>query len=175
MFSQDRFFVGILAGVALLVVVAFAIALTRSEPEYRTDDSPAAVASNYLLALQKGDYERAYALLSPSLPGYPATVEDFVDDMALNLSGNRNQIANTVFSTGEVNITASAAVVTIHSTRFEGNGLFNTRQLDESYRMTLREEAGAWMVRQADPFGSKCWADPRAEGCRERVIPTPTF
>lgn len=171
--TQDRFFVAILAGVALLVVVAFAVALTRTEPAYRTDDSPDAVAFNYLLALQKGDHERAYGLLSPSLPGYPATVEDFVEDVALNLSGNRDRIANTVFSIQETVVTAGVAVVLIRGTRFEGNGLFDTRQLDKSFNMTLRDEAGGWKVRQADRFGSRCWADPGVDGCRRPVVPTP--
>ena len=36
---------------------------------------------NYLLALQRQDYERARSYLSPTLSGYPADVEQFAADV----------------------------------------------------------------------------------------------
>ena len=63
--KQDRFLLGILIGIALLVVVALAVFFTRSqEVAYRPEAAPDAVVHNYVLAVMNRDYERAYTCLA---------------------------------------------------------------------------------------------------------------
>ena len=91
--KTDKLLIGIVAGILLLVLVAFGVALTRPKPAYQAEDKPEGVAFNYLFALQQGDYERAYGYLSPTLKRYPQTVEKFRDqihDYSWNFSGLDN-------------------------------------------------------------------------------------
>src|SRR3972149_1468711 len=77
----DRFLLGIVAGIALLVVVAFLLVLNRKELTYQSEDTPQGVAHNYLLALQERDYERAFGYLSPDLAGSPQRGDEFAGDL----------------------------------------------------------------------------------------------
>ena len=62
---QDRFLIAILAGIALLILVSLAVFFSRRVSlEYVSDESPKGVVQNYLLALQKLDYQRAYESLA---------------------------------------------------------------------------------------------------------------
>ncbi len=82
--STDKVLIAIVAGIVLLIVVALVVTLTRPEPIYQAEDTPEGVAHNYLLALQKEEYERAYGYLSPTLEGYPASADRFVEDVEDN-------------------------------------------------------------------------------------------
>lgn len=63
--KQDRFLVGILVGIGVLVVIALALFFTRQDnQEYVSDDTPEGVVHNYALALYKDDYDKAYAYLA---------------------------------------------------------------------------------------------------------------
>ena len=62
--THDRFFIGLLIGVVLLALLAVGIAVWRqSQATYRTDDTPEAAVYNYLLAVHRGDWDKAYDLL----------------------------------------------------------------------------------------------------------------
>src|SRR5262245_57084040 len=79
--STDKFLIGIVIGVIVLIGIAFAVVLLRPQPTYQAEDTPEGVAHNYLLALQQEDYARAYNYLSPSLEGYPASADEFKEDI----------------------------------------------------------------------------------------------
>ena len=83
--STDRFLIGIVIGVVVLVIAAFGVAFLGPKPAYQSDDTPEGVAHNYLLAIQREDYARAYGYLSPDLRGYPASDEQFIEDMYTGL------------------------------------------------------------------------------------------
>jgi hypothetical protein len=87
--STDKFLIGIVVGIVLLVVAAFVITLARPEPTYQVEGTPESVAHNYLLALQKEDYQRAYGYLSPTLKGYPVRLSL---TYAQRLSGLRGKV-----------------------------------------------------------------------------------
>src|SRR5215211_5719620 len=65
---------------ALLLIAGVSLMLAARDPvEKNLDDTtPSGVASNYLHAIQEDDYERAYGYLSPQMPGYPKTLQDFI-------------------------------------------------------------------------------------------------
>ncbi len=63
--KQDRFLLGILIGIGVLIVVALGLFFTRQDTqEYQTADTPDAVVFNYVLAVTEKDYEKAYGYLA---------------------------------------------------------------------------------------------------------------
>jgi len=63
--KQDRFLIGILIGISVLVLVALGLFFTRhNSQEYLPADTPEAVAFNYVLAVTERDYEKAYGYLA---------------------------------------------------------------------------------------------------------------
>ncbi len=73
--KQDRFLTAILVGILLLVVLALALFFARRGAEtYQPEDTPQGVVHNYLLALSRGEYERAYGYLADD-PGKPSYVD----------------------------------------------------------------------------------------------------
>ena len=63
--NTDKFLIGIVVSIILLVVIVFAVVLTRPEPAYQTDDTASGVAHNYLLAIQREEFERGLWLSLP--------------------------------------------------------------------------------------------------------------
>ncbi|HLB64232.1 MAG TPA: hypothetical protein VJJ46_05280, partial [Anaerolineales bacterium] len=65
MLRQDRFLLGILVGLAVLAAAAVVAVVVRSPQAAYVDDlTPAGVVHNYVLALQRGETERAYGHLA---------------------------------------------------------------------------------------------------------------
>jgi hypothetical protein len=63
--KHDRFLLVIVLAIAGLVVLALALFFLRRNPqEYILEDTPQGVVHNYVLALQKGEYSRAYDYLA---------------------------------------------------------------------------------------------------------------
>ena len=74
--KQDRFLIGILAGIAVLIVAALVVFFTRNqEAGYRADQGPADSVYNYVLAVMNRDYEKAYGYLADL--EYKPTYEEF--------------------------------------------------------------------------------------------------
>jgi len=66
--KQDRFLLGILIFIVLLVVIALGIFLIRGDDQsYGSEDSPEGVVWNYTLAVQNMDFERAYSYLADNI------------------------------------------------------------------------------------------------------------
>lgn len=79
--KNDRFLTGILIFIAVLVVAAVALFFVRDqEQSYSSEDKPEGVLSNYVLALEKMDYPRAYAYLADGedKPSYEAFRQAFL-------------------------------------------------------------------------------------------------
>lgn len=63
--KQDRFLIGILVGIGVLIIIALALFFSRrDQQEYVADDAPEGVVRNYALAVFREDYERAYSYLA---------------------------------------------------------------------------------------------------------------
>lgn len=154
--QTDRFLLAIIAGVVALVVVALALALTRSPQGYLPETTPGAVAQNYVLALKQRDDERAYGYLSPELRGYPATVEAFAADVE-SYSWQFSHDSATL-AVGSERISGERAVVTLNETRFYQGGLFGSSQYTTSFDVTLRRQGEAWKIVGADSYWASCWS-----------------
>ncbi|GAB4478476.1 MAG: hypothetical protein Kow0088_18390 [Anaerolineales bacterium] len=62
--KQDRFLMGILIGILLLVILSLLVYFTRQQPlDYGDDSTPTGVVRNYVIALLKEDYSKAYGYL----------------------------------------------------------------------------------------------------------------
>jgi|YNPBryantNP2012_1023418.scaffolds.fasta_scaffold09010_3 hypothetical protein len=64
--KNDRFLLAILLGIGLLSIVAVIRVLTYAPPAmtYGEESTPEGVVHNYLVAIYRGDYERAYSYLA---------------------------------------------------------------------------------------------------------------
>lgn len=95
--QRDRFLIGILIGIGVLVLVALILFLSRQgQSQYGDESSPSGVLHNYILALQKRDYERAYRYLA-DFEGKP----DLAQFQQSFLSNQGQSIDNTPVEIGE--------------------------------------------------------------------------
>jgi hypothetical protein len=153
----DWFLIGIVVAVILLVVVALAYAMRQPEPEFREDGTPSGVAHDYLLALAESDYERAWGYVSPSVAGYPGTLEQFVDDVAdqgwtFGLSNPSRAI-----EVPPADIAGDRAVATVVESTFRQAGLFDSAQSTQRFAMTLAREGDTWRIVDGERYWHRCW------------------
>ncbi len=155
--KTDRFLIAIVAGIGVLVVAALALALVKPAPTYGPDDTAAGVARNYFLALQKGDYARAYGYLSPSLLHYPQSLETFVSDV--RHYGQRLEAESVSLEIVGAQTTGSLTQVTMRETRFSGGGLFDSNEYTNTFQVELRQQQGAWKITRSDSYWVWCWTN----------------
>lgn len=157
--KPDRFLLGILAGIGLLVVLALALFFVRRGSQvYGPEDSPAGVVRNYILAVTQGDYERAYRYLAEgeNKPTYDTFLRAY--------SSHVVDPANVTVQIGETHTTSKVSalvdLVLIHA----GSGPFS-----DSYRepnqaeLVLDTVASAWKIeRMPYPFWAFDWYTPQS-------------
>lgn len=160
--STDKFLTGIVVGIVVLVIVAFVVTLTRPESTYQAEDTPEGVAHNYLLALQKEDYARAYGYLSPTLDGYPASVDEFTDAVA-RYSWKFRLDTDTTLTVGSSRKVGNRTMVQVRESRFEGGNLIGNNQSITTFDIELELEEGAWKIVDADYYFAGCWKS--SQGC----------
>lgn len=163
--GTDRFLIVIVGGVVLLVGVVIAVALLRSgEVSYQPDDAPEGVAHNYLLALQREDDERAYSYLSPTLPGYPSTAQEFTKELD-DHSWSFSRPDDVSLAVDSVKVTGDRAKVSVRRTTFYSGGVFDSGQSSSTFEMTLVREGDQWQVVEADRYWWRCWSVATGSGC----------
>lgn len=136
--KQDRFLMIILGVIGLLIVFALVLFYVRQEPQdYGPDDTPEGVIRNYVLALQKGDYQRAYGYLQEE-----ENKPDFISFQSY--LHNETEITRTAVQLGDVVISGDQArvdITVIHSS----NDPFD-RTWDETATALLTLQNGEWRV-----------------------------
>lgn len=152
---EDRFLLGILAGIGLLVLVALGLFFMRQQDQaYGPEDTPEGVLRNYILALENEDYARAYAYLyeAPNKPDFDQFQRAFLNQR-IDSSNSAVQIGEARYTNGE----AILPLVIIHP----GNGPFS-----EGYRETVngqlkRNAAGEWKISSLPyPLWEWNWYEP---------------
>lgn len=162
--STDKFLIAIVAGVVLLIVVAFTLVLSRPKPAYQTGDTAEAVAHNYLLALDQKDYERAYRYVSAGLPGYPVSADQFkreLDRYNYYYGGHGASISLEVLST---TVTGDRAAALVRETTFYRRGLFDSGNNSQTFEMSLKREQAGWKIVSSGRYWAWCWED--SAGCQ---------
>jgi hypothetical protein len=165
----------IAVALAALVAVALLVVLRQEPAAYKGDRAPDDAAHDYLLALARGESERAYGLLSPDMPGYPTSVDAFEDDV-FDQGWRFDAGADAVTLRTEVeSSTADRATVVVRRAVFREGGLVDSEQYGDSFRLRLtRLGDGSWRVSGGERFVHTCWTRP--EECRgrsESVEPPP--
>jgi hypothetical protein len=150
--KQDRFLLGILIFIGVLVVAALGLFFLRQDSQvYVVDDSPDNIIRNYALALQKQDYQRAYTYLedAPAKPTYDAFRRSFLTNQ-LNVTNNALQVGVVQ------NISSTEATVSL-SILYPGNGPFN-QGYSSTDTATLVLQGGAWKLSYMPfPYWSFDW------------------
>ena len=137
--KQDRFLTGILVGIGLLVVVALAVFFTRKDSQtYVPDDTPEGVVHNYVLALLKKDYEKAYGYLADL--DHKPTHDEFRKSF-LNGIVNPNNGAVDIGTSETTRDEASVEVTMINN----ASDPFSTGYRD-TQRAILVKQNGAWKI-----------------------------
>lgn len=138
--KQDKFLIGILIGIGVLVAAALAVFFIRQGvvPEYMKEDQPRGVVYNYILALHNGEYEKAYGYLWDG-EGKP-TLNNFQKGLIVN----KPQWNNFAVDVMEESTANNIAVISVATTVSQG-GIFN-----EGYRntenATLEKVDGHWKI-----------------------------
>jgi hypothetical protein len=138
--KQDRFLLGILLFIVLLVIAAVALFFIRQDTQsYLPEDTPDGVIYNYALALQNGDFEHAYSYLADqkNKPDYTYFRQAFLSRQ-LDLSSNAIRV-------GEVaNIDDTEALVTV-TVLYASSGPF-AEGWSSTETATLLLQDGSWKI-----------------------------
>jgi hypothetical protein len=150
--KQDRFLVGILIFIGLLVIAALVLFFVRQDVQvYSADDTPEGVIRNYALALQKQDFQRAYGYLADedNKPTYEAFRRAFLTNI-LDVSSNALQVGNVQYISGD-EATVSLTVL------YAGGGPFS-QGWSSTDTATLVQQDGGWkLIRMPNPFWAYDW------------------
>ncbi|KAF0109164.1 MAG: hypothetical protein FD146_208 [Anaerolineaceae bacterium] len=138
--KKDRFLIGILVFIAVLVVAAVALFFVRGEEQaYGPEDTPDGVLKNYALAIQNMDYERAYTYLAErdGKPTFETFQQSFLTRQ-LDTSNSTLQIGE-VYESGTNSAWAEVSVI------YAGTGLFDTGWSSNDRAILVRQD-GAWKI-----------------------------
>ncbi len=154
--KNDRFLLGILIFIGLLVVTAVALFFARgAQQEYLPADTPEGVVHNYALALSQGDYEQAYGYLAEG-KGKP-TLTQFTSvfsgaDMIGNV-GIRIASTDVIEASGDTPETAIVRLTVIHGS----SGPFDSGYTSDE-PATLQLQNGGWKIQYMPwPYWSFDW------------------
>ena len=156
--------IGVLLCATLVVGLVAFFALTNRPKGYQSGDSPEATAYNYLMALVKKDYRRAYGYLSPTLPQYPEDLDIFIRDLEQHNLLPVYELDPCVYIEGaevksdqaEVKLRVQYYDPCLRSWWLEIQNLTQTPG-----QMRLEQVEGSWKIVDADDwfFYYGCWAD----------------
>ncbi|MDR7080988.1 hypothetical protein J2X01_000257 [Arthrobacter ginsengisoli] len=132
----DRTLLGIIAAIAVLVIVALVVVFTRGEPAPLDEATPAGVVQRYSAAVIAGDEEAASAYLSD------AAKTRCSDKPRM---GARN-LRVTLVSTTERPATADVAVLITVS---ENGGVFGSNEYQMEQNFDLVKTADKWLIDSA--------------------------
>jgi hypothetical protein len=132
--------------------------------DYQAEDRPEGVAYNYLMALVKKDFARAYGYVSPDLSGYPLDVDDFLAELEDQGLLPAYEIDPCVYTEGVKTDGDQAEVelrVQYYDPCLKGWWLEIENLTQTPGQLTLKQVGESWMIIDADDwfFFSNCWVD----------------
>lgn len=168
MSTSDRFLVTAVAAILVIGAVALALAAGRRGPSYREGTAPEDIVHNYILALEREDYEVALAQLSPDLPWRPASGDDLYDQIRAAPWGFPAESDQRVgYAVLDARVRGERAVVTVQQRRYFGSGLFDSARHVTSFEMDLVSTDAGWKVLRGQGLFLNCWAQAEPDNpCR---------
>ncbi len=153
--KQDRFLLGILIFIGLLIVAALTLFFVRQDTQtYGAEDTPEGVIRNYALALQNRDFQRAYGYLAEkeNKPTFDYFRQAFLSRQ-LDVSGTALQVGAVEYmDNGEALVTVT---VLYASTGPFSEGWNST----ETATLTLQD--GVWKITYMPyPYWGWDWYQP---------------
>jgi ABC-type amino acid transport substrate-binding protein len=153
--KTDRFLTGILIGIGVLIVLSLALFFLRQETvDYLPEDTPEGIVHNYVLAIERQDYERAYSYLAESetKPTYNAFRMAFIQKQV--------DPGRAIADVGKAEIFDDEAVVGLTITQGQF-GLFSDPYRDTQSALLVRQD-DAWKIYQAPwPYWGWDWSTPQ--------------
>lgn len=137
--KQDRFLLGILIGIGVLVVVALGLFFTRQGSQTYTDGkTPEGVVFNYTLAVTQRDYQKAYSYLAElqNKPTYEAFRQSFFNGML--------SPGNVGVDVGKSHIDGDEATVDVTMVYSSGDPF--SSGYNNAERALLLKQNGAWKL-----------------------------
>lgn len=137
--KQDRFLMGILIGIGVLIIAALAVFFIRKDGQsYVSDDTPEGVVHNYVLAVMNKDYEKAYGYLA-DLENKP-TYDEFRNSFVTGILSP----GNSAIDVGKSDITGDDAYVEV-AMIYNPSDPFSTGYRDVQNAILVRQ-GGAWKL-----------------------------
>lgn len=170
--ARDWFLIAIVAGIGLLVIIALIFGLrSPAEAEYREGGQPEDAAYNYLLAIQREEYGRAYGYVYSDLEGYPADLNRFSTDVIsfrewnCAMSGDSRSISYSVDDANPVSIIGDQAIVTVsEETYYRNRSIFSpSSTYSRDFRMELVNTDAGWKVVESDRCWRREWTTPETD------------
>lgn len=150
--KHDRFLIAILIAIVLLGVIAIGLFyLRQGDQDYGAEDTPNGIVRNYILALQKKDYERAYGYLQEATgkPDFTHFREAFIS--------RQLDISNVAAQIGEINRSGSDASVDLTIVHM-GNGPFGNSSRETTSALLTQDQVGNWKItRLSYPYWGWDW------------------
>jgi hypothetical protein len=147
--KQDRFLLGILIGIGMLVALALALFFTRKDNTmtYGPEDAPEGVVRNYVVAVFQRDYEKAYSYLADK------TDKPTLDQFRKSFLQNYVNPDNNSVDIGATEFTGDEAFVTVY-VQYGSSDPFSSGYRNEE-RAVLLKQNGQWKLEQ---MPSNFWA-----------------
>ena len=138
--KQDRFLIGILGGIAVLIIVALAIFFVRlnNKQVYVDESTPEGVVHNYVLAILNKDYQKAYGYLADL--SYKPTFDQFRQSFTV---GGLNPSSVSI-QIGTAEISADDASIQINVLYTSGD-LFSSGYTNAGSAQLVKQN-GAWKI-----------------------------
>jgi hypothetical protein len=156
--SNDKFLLGIVVFILLVVGITFVLVLTQSEPAYQSDHTPEGVVYNYLLALKEGDYERALDYISPCVKNRPGSAEAFARTVNKERYWDfRNLDRDTSLTISSVTGGNKYASVSVLETIFRSNNVLDASVNHNEFEMKLTQQDKEWKLIDGEDYWSEGW------------------
>jgi hypothetical protein len=152
--KSDRFLLFLLIGIGGLVLLAVGLFLLRSgaQQAYGDDSTPEGVLRNYIIAVQKQDYTRAYSYLADTPKGKPSLVV-----FQKNLIAMQNELLRTGVEIGATQLNQDDTAVISVNIIYNAEGLFSSAYRNLQSVIALREK-GSWKIYNIPyPYGDYGW------------------
>jgi len=135
--KPDRTLIGILALIAVLIVVALVVVFTRGAPEPLEPGTPERAVQDYTTAVIDGDREAASALLSPSW-------KDECDPV-----GYGSETADVRITLVKTRVSDNTATVTVSIATGLNGGPFGGSGYEYEDDFQLDRDGDAWLIASA--------------------------